>query len=285
ESVGVAGRRHRVRALAQRVLTVGNRGAGARAAGQRAVPAGAGAGGPATDPLLAHPGVALGGIAAGRAERLLAAAAVEAAVRRHAISVVRADHQALAVAAADERRARLIRRRHAGAVAVAARGGFQRRAAAGLLGADDAGGVLLAGARAVAGAVRAATRRAHVVAFVAWVGADISRHAGADRALQRARHADVVADGVAADAIDAESAFALGREETGRAQRLTLRSAAVGARRIRAHIARAAVGGFIDRDVARRRVVRRVLAAGSSRTVARHDEQSQRTDADCSYDP
>src|SRR6185295_5757337 len=140
-------------------------------------------------------GVALGGIAAGRAERLLAAAAVEAAVRRHAISVVRADHQALAVAAADERRARLIRRRHAGAVAVAAR-----------------------------------------------VGAEISRHAGADRALQRARQADAGAGGVAADAIGAESAFALGRDDAGRAERLAARAAAVVARRIRGHIAAAVVG-------------------------------------------
>ena len=209
--------------------------------------------------MLAESRVALGAVAARRADRLLAAAPGDAAGRRHAVRVVGADDDAFAVVAAGERRARLRGRRRARAVAVAAGRGLQHGARAALRRADGARGVLAAGARAVADAVGAATLRPHVVAFVARVGAEIGEHAGADRSLQGAGPAGVRAGAVAADAVDAKSARAFSREQTRRSERLS--AAGVGARAVAARaVLRRPIG--CARARVHRRVGARVPVAG-----------------------
>src|SRR5262249_53275856 len=86
-----------VGALIERILAGRHGGAGADATRKRARFAGPGASGPAADPLLAEPGLALGGRRASRHDRLLAAAAAVAGVGRVAVGVCRARRAAGAV--------------------------------------------------------------------------------------------------------------------------------------------------------------------------------------------
>src|SRR6185436_2257987 len=244
-----------VGALAQRVRAVGDVGAGAHATGHGARPAGPGAGGAAADALLAEGRVALGPATAGRTDRLLAAAAVDAGVGRQAVGVAGADGQAAAVLAAVERRARLTGRRRAHAHAVAAARRRQHEPGARHLLADGAGRIHVALAGAVAHTRRTARRRGLHGTLVARIGPDLRVDAGADGALARAGHARARARDVAADAVGAEPAGALGAHRARRADRL--------ARHFDPH-----VGGRVARRIGRR-VRRRAVARRRVGSVVR----------------
>jgi len=209
-----------VGALVERIGAGDDRGARADGAGQAARPADPDARCRAADALLAEGRIAFRRGAAGRADRLLAAAPVDARVRAGAVGVGGAGGPARAARPADVRVAGRQRRRLAGAGAVAGARGRERRPGAARPHAHRARRVQAAASRAVAAPVGAAGRGAVVIALVQRVGADGDERARAGGAGERAGPAGAGAAGAAADALLAETGGALVAAAARRGQRL-----------------------------------------------------------------